>query len=152
MKLKNEKRKKFKIRFVFKPKKELYFRYKSVQRKYYSIFILKLKWKSVRVYFVHSIFNSIFWLKIDFYPNFQSNLISNSLIRFWILKNKSIMEIQFLKWKLKIQFSIFNFLNWDLDSFSILIFCFSNNIWNCVKRGNLYNFFAEKNRKWNYTK
>ena len=25
------------------------------------------------------------------------------------------MEIQVLKWKLKIQFSVFNFLNWDLD-------------------------------------
>ena len=83
---------------------------------------------TISVYFVHSIFNSNFWLKIDFYCNFQSNLISNSLIRFWILKNKSIMEIQFLKWKLKNQFSIFNFWNWDLDNLSILIFCFSNNI------------------------
>ena len=120
-------------------------------------FPLRIKWNerhrnTIHVYFVHSIFNSIFWLKIDFYPKIQSNLISNSLIRFWILKNKSIMEIQFLKWKLKIQFSIFNSWNWDLNDRSILVFCFSNDIWNCVKSGNLYNFFAEKNRKWNYMK
>ena len=30
-------------------------------------------------------------------------------IKFWRLKLKSIMEIRFLKWKLKTQFSIFNF-------------------------------------------
>ena len=63
----------------------------------------------IRVYFVNSILNCIFWLKIDFYSNFQFNLLSNSLIRFWILKHKSIIEIQFLKWKLKTQFSILNF-------------------------------------------
>ena len=63
----------------------------------------------IRVYFVNSILNCIFWLKIDFYSNFQFNLLSNSLIRFWILEHKSIIEIQFLKWKLKIQFSILNF-------------------------------------------
>ena len=64
--------------------------------------------QKIRVYFVHSISNYIFWLKIYFYPSFQFNLLSNSMIRFWILKDKSIMEIQFLKWKLKIRFSIFN--------------------------------------------
>ena len=71
---------------------------------------------AVNLYFIHSIFNEIFWLEIDFYPNFQSSLISNSLIRFWILKNKSIMEIQFLKWKFKIQFSIFNSWKWKYFS------------------------------------
>ena len=50
----------------------------------------------VCVYFVNSIFNSNFLLKIDFYPNSQLNLICNSLKRFRILKKKSIMEIQFL--------------------------------------------------------
>ena len=55
--------------------------------------IEKKQFNAVRVYFVHSIFNSIFWLKIDFYPNFQFNLICHFLMRFWILKNKSIMEI-----------------------------------------------------------
>ena len=75
MKTKNEKWKIFKIRFVFKSKNELYFRYTAV-----------------RVYFVHSIFNRIFSLKINLYPNFQFNLVSNSLVRFWILKNKSIMK------------------------------------------------------------
>ena len=54
---------------------------------------------AVRVYFVHSISNCIFWLKIEFYPNFQFNLISYSLIRFWILKHKSIMEIQHLNFQ-----------------------------------------------------
>ena len=52
--------------------------------------------KDVCVYFVNSIFNSNFLLKIDFYPNSQLNLICNSLKRFRILKKKSIMEIQFL--------------------------------------------------------
>ena len=54
----------------------------------------------VRVYFFHSIFSCIFCLEIDFYPSFQSNYISNSLIRFWILKNNSILEIQFLEAKI----------------------------------------------------
>ena len=71
----------------------------------------------IRVYFIHSIFNCIFLLKIDFYPNFQLNLISYSLTRFWILKHKLIMAIQFLKWKLKLQFSIFNF--WKQKHFSL---------------------------------
>ena len=70
----------------------------------------------VRVYFVHSIFNCIFGLKIDFYSSFQFNSISNFLMRFWILKHKSFMEIQFLKWKSEIPFSIFNF--WKQKFFS----------------------------------
>ena len=70
-----------------------------------------------RVYFVQSTFNCFFWLKVDFYFNFQFNLISYFLIRFWILRHKSIMEIQFSKWKLKIQFSFFNF--WQQKYFSL---------------------------------
>ena len=50
-----------------------------------------------------------FFLKIDLKANFQFNLISNSLIRLSILKHKSIMEIPFLKRKLKITFSISSF-------------------------------------------
>ena len=65
--------------------------------------------RAVRVYFVQSISKCFFSLKLDFYPNFQFNLISYFLIRFWIWRHKSIMEVQFLKWKSKIQFSIFNF-------------------------------------------
>ena len=45
---------------------------------------------------------------------------------------------------MKIENSIFNFLNWDLDNISVLIFYFSDNIWNFVKKGNLYDLFAEK--------
>ena len=52
---------------------------------------------TVRVFFVHSIVNCIVWLKIDFYPTFHFNFISNSLIRFWVLKHKS-------SWKFNFQF------------------------------------------------
>ena len=76
----NKERNKIKILFHFKTRIECPFR-------------------PVCVYFVHSNFNCIFWWKIDFYPNFSLILISYSLIRFWILKHKSIMEIQFLKAK-----------------------------------------------------
>ena len=74
---------------------------------------LKSRGLVVRVYFVHSIFNCIFSLKIEFYLNFQFDFISNSLIRFWILKQRWIMEIQFLKWnwKFNFQFSIFGTAN-----------------------------------------
>ena len=31
-------------------------------------------YRDVHVYFIHSISNDIFWLKIDFYPNFIDNI------------------------------------------------------------------------------
>ena len=52
-----------------------------------------------------------------FLHQFSIGFKSYSLIRFWILKHKSIMEISFLKWKFKIQFSIFNF--WKQKYFSL---------------------------------
>ena len=43
----------------------------------------------------------------------------NSLMRFLISKSKRIIKIEFLKYKFKIQFSIFKFLNWSLENISI---------------------------------
>ena len=80
-----------------------------------------------RVYF--NFFNCIFSMKIDFYLNFQFNFMSNYLIRFWILKYKSIKEFQFSKWKLKIRFSIFNFQFLEAEIFFIKL-SFQQKIWN----------------------
>ena len=71
---------------------------------HFSIFNFEVKnemRKKVLFYFNFKLKIECHFRCTDYFP---SNLISNSLIRFWILKNKSIMEIQFLKWNLKILF------------------------------------------------
>ena len=45
---------------------------------------------------------------------------------------------------MEIQFSIFNFLNLNLDNIPMLIFCFLNNIWNYMEKRN---FFCREKQK-----
>ena len=82
--------KRLKFLYHFKTKIECPFRPKDLKQKSNVPFH---PW----IYFVYSIFNSIFLLKIDFYANFQFNLTSDYLMRFCVLKNKSIMGIQLLR-------------------------------------------------------